>query len=80
MMQMEEKGIKRNYQEFKHSFDTIINAKVEEQRDEREREVRRGGTRTKQTARMSTGGAPPPGAPFFRGRMEVEEECEMMDE
>lgn len=51
MLEMEQKGIKKNYQDFKHSFDTIINAKASE--DGRPR----GGARTKQTARMSSPGA-----------------------
>ena len=50
---MEQKSIKKNYQEFKNNFDTIINAKAPE--DDRPR-----GTRTKQTARKSTAGVPPP--------------------
>ena len=48
IMEMEQNSIKRNYQEFKHNFDTIINAK------ETEEPKRTGGSRTKQTARMSS--------------------------
>ena len=53
MLEMQQSSIKKNYQEFKNNFDTIINAKASE--DDRPR----GGTRTKQTARMSTSMAAP---------------------
>jgi hypothetical protein len=46
---MKQNSIKRNYQDFKHNFDTIINAKATEEEPQR-----RGGARTKQTARMSS--------------------------
>jgi hypothetical protein len=49
IMEMEQNSIKRNYQDFKHNFDTIINAKATEEEPQR-----RGGARTKQTARMSS--------------------------
>ena len=56
MMEMEQNSVKRGYQEFKVNFDTIINAKavVEEGDVRMEDQARRGGTRTKQTARRST--------------------------
>lgn len=30
MMELEDQSVKKDYQEFKHNFDTIINAKAEE--------------------------------------------------
>jgi len=65
-MEMEQNSIKRNYQDFKHNFDTIINAKATEE------EPRRQGARTKQTARMSS--ASKGAMRFTDTRMDVEEE------
>ena len=64
-MRMEEDSVKKNYQQFKQSFDTVINAKAEVE------QPRGGGARTKQTARKSTSAAAP--------RMNLQSEEIMID-